>query len=127
MDSSSSADLVLRVQPVEGDEDADLLEVTDLLRRELLDLDVEQVRPLEAGEAPADAKGVAALAGWLAVQLGSVETVRAVIDLVRGWAGRRRREVEVTIGGDTLKLSAVSATEQEQIIDAWLARHAAGS
>jgi hypothetical protein len=125
MDSSDA--LVVRVRAVEGEEDGDLLEVTALLRQELLDLDVDEVGTVETEEAPADAKGVAALAGWLAVQLGSVETVRAVIDALRGWAGRRRREVEVTIGGDTLKLSAVSASEQEHIIDAWLARHAAGS
>ncbi len=125
MDSNNA--LVVRVQPVEGEDDADLLEATALLRQELLDLDVDEVRTVDRPEDPADAKGLAALAGWLAVQLGSVDTVRSVIGLLRGWAGQRRREVEVTIGGDTLKLSAVSASEQELIIDAWLARHAANS
>jgi hypothetical protein len=124
---ANSGALVVRVQPVAGEEDGDLLDLTALLRQELLDLDVEDVRALENDKTPTDAKGVAELVGWLAVQLGSVETVRAVIDLLHGWAGRRRREVEVTMGGDTLKLSAVSASEQEQIIDAWLARHSASS
>ena len=119
--------MVVQVRAVEGEDPEDLLEVTALLRQELLDLDVDGVRTVEANEAPDDAKGIAALAGWLAVQLGSVETVRAVIDVLRGWAGHRRREVEITMGGDTLKLSAVSASEQEQIIDAWLARHTASS
>lgn len=125
MDGSES--LVVRVRAVEGEDDEELLEVTALLRQELLDLDVDKVSAVEADEGPADAKGVAALAGWLAVQFGSVETVRAVIDVLRGWAGRRRRDVEVTIGGDTLKLSAVSAAEQQQIINAWIDRHSAGS
>ena len=119
--------LVVRVRAVEGEDDEDLLEVTALLRQELLEVDVDEVGAVETAQAPADAKGVAALAGWLAVQFGSVESIRAVIDVLRAWAGRRRRDVEVTIGGDTLKLSAVSVSEQEQIIDAWLARHAAGA
>lgn len=123
----SKDELVVQVQAVGGEDDGELLEVTALLRQELLDLDVDEVRTVETNEGPADAKGVAALAGWLAVQFGSVETVRTVIDVLRGWAERRRRDVEVTIGGDTLKLSAVSAAEQQQIIDAWIDRHSAGS
>lgn len=125
MDGSDA--MVVRVRSVAGEDDGDLLEVTALLRQELLGLDVDEVGTVETEEGPANAKGVAALAGWLAVQFGSVETVRAVIEVLRGWAGRRRREVEVTIGGDTLKLSAVTASEQERIIDAWLARHTPGS
>jgi len=119
--------LVVRVRPVDGDEEGDLLDQAALLRRELLDLDVEGVRTLAPGESPRGAKGVGELAGWLAVQVGSVETVRAVIELVRGWAGRRSRDVEVTMGGDTLKLNGLTAAQQEHIVDAWLARHATGS
>lgn len=110
------------------DEDLDdHLDLTVLLRDELLAEDVEDVRPVEPDTAPDGAKGAGAVAGWLAVQLASVEGVRVVIDLLRGWAGRRRRAVEVTIDGNTLKLSGVSSGEQERIIDAWIARHATGS
>jgi hypothetical protein len=110
--------------PQTGDEDLDELhDVTGLLRDEFLGLDVHDVGPVKDSASPDLAKGAGAIAGWLA----SVEGVRAVIDLLRGWAGQRRREVEVTIGGDTLKLSGVSSGEQERIIDAWIARHAAGA
>lgn len=119
--------LVVRVRPDDGDEEGDLLDQAALLRRELLDLDVEDVRTLTPDESPQGAKGVAELAGWLAVQVGSVETVRAVVELLRSWAGRRSRDVEVTMGGDTLKLNGVTAAQQEHIIDAWLARHAASA
>jgi hypothetical protein len=119
--------LVVQLRPVDGDEDADLLDQAALLRRELLELDLEDVRTLTPGESPVGAKGVADLAGWLAVQVGSVETVRAVIELLRGWAGRRSRDVEVTMDADTLKLNGITAAEQEHIIDAWLARHATSS
>jgi hypothetical protein len=120
-------DLTVQVPPTEGEDAGELLAVASRLREELLTLDVDDVRPVEAGTTPDGAKGVAALTGWLAVQLGSAEGLRAVVALVRGWAGRRQREVEVTIGGDTLRISGVSTEEQEKIVDAWLARHAAGS
>ncbi|MFW5473995.1 effector-associated constant component EACC1 [Knoellia sp. CPCC 206450] len=120
-------DVLVQVQP-DGDEETDeLLDLTDGLREELLTLDVDDVRPVEASEAPDGAKGLAAVAGWLAVQLASADVLRAAVDALRGWATQRRRDVEVTIGGDTLKLSRVSAGEQERIIDAWIARHSAGT
>jgi hypothetical protein len=121
------ADLMVQVQPVGDDDVGELLDLTSMLRSELLTLDVSDVRPLEASAAPEGAKGLGAVAGWLAVQLGSIEGLRATVDLIRGWVGRTRREVEVRIGDDVLKVSGVSSAEQEKIIDAWLARHAAGS
>ena len=37
------------------------------------------------------------------------------------------RVVEVSYGGDTLKLERATREQQEKIIDGWLARHPAGS
>lgn len=119
------ADLLVQVQPVGDDDVGELLDLTSMLRSELLALDVSDVRPLEAAAAPEGAKGLGAIAGWLAVQLGSIEGVRATVDLIRGWVGRTHREVEVRIGDDVLKVSGATSAEQEKIIDAWLARHAA--
>jgi len=120
-------DVLVQVRPTSDEETDELLDLTDGLREELLALDVDDVRPVEDPEAPEGAKGIAAIAGWLAVQLASAEGLRTAVDALRGWATQRRREVEVTIAGDTLKLSGVSAGEQERIIDAWLARHSAVS
>ncbi len=119
--------LIVRVQAVEAEDQGDLFEVTTFLRDELLNLDVADVRPVDSQDAPDGAKGVGVVAGWLAVQLSSGEAIRAVVEWLRGWSARRRREVEVSIGGDTIKLSAASATEQQRIIDAWIARHAAST
>ncbi len=119
--------LTVAVTPAEDDDAVELSQLTSLLQRELLTLDVADVRPVESQTAPEGAKGIGSVVGMLAVQLGSIEGLRVVIDLVRGWAGRSRREVEVTIGGDTLRLSGVSSGEQERIVDAWLARHATGT
>ena len=46
---------------------------------------------------------------------------------MRGFASRTGRTVEVSIGGDELKLTGATSQQQEQIINAWLARHASGS
>jgi hypothetical protein len=35
--------------------------------------------------------------------------------------------VEIAYAGDVLKVTGVTAAQQEKIIDAWLARHAAGT
>lgn len=119
--------LTVQVQPTDDDDLDALLDLTSMLREELLELDVTDIRPLDAEAAPEGAKGLGTIAGWLAVQLGSGEALRTVVEVVRGWVGRSHREVEVSIGGDTLKVSGASSAEQERIIDAWLARHAAGT
>ena len=119
--------LSVEVQAADDDDVGDLLALTSVLRDELLILDVTDVRPVEPGATPAGSKGIGTIAGWLVVQLGSGEALSAVVAVVRGWVDRSHREVEVSIGGDTLKITGASSEEQEKIIDAWLTRHAAGT
>ena len=123
---ADSAELVLHLCPAPGDDAGELAELTGWLRGELLDLDVQGVerRPNEA--VPSDAKGVADIAGWLLVQLGP-EALRAVLAKVADWVTRNDRTVEVSYGGDTLKLGRATREQQEKIIDDWLARHPTGS
>ena len=123
---ADSGGLVVQVHPGPGEDAGELAELTGLLRGELLDLDVAAVEPLPVGAVPAGAKGVAAVAGWLAVQLGP-EALRRVLTKMADWAARNDRGVEVSYGGDTLKLTRVTREQQERIIDDWLARHPAGS
>jgi hypothetical protein len=119
--------MLVRVhQDLEGDSE-ELDRLTDLLRRELLDLDVDAVDSVEQEQPPDDAKGIAFLSGLLAVRFGGVETLRAVLGAVRSWATRTHREVEVTYGGDVLRLTGVTSAQQERLIDDWLARHATDS
>jgi hypothetical protein len=120
---SDSSGLVLQVYPAPED---DAAELAGWLRAELLDLDVRDVERLPEGAVPAGAKGVADVAGWLLVQLDP-EAVRAVLAKVADWISRNDRMVEVSYGGDTLKLSRASREQQDKIIDGWLARHPAGS
>ena len=70
--------------------------------------------------------GLGTAAGWLVAQVGTLDGLRAAVAAVRGWARRTGRTVEVSIGGDVLKVTGVTSQQQGEIIDAWLARHAAG-
>lgn len=119
------ADLVLQVDA--GGDAEEHAEITTRLRTELLDLDVAAVDWVDERTAPDGAKGVAGLAKALIVRLGEAGALRAVVNAVRSWATRTNRTVEVSMGGDVLKLTGVTSAQQEKIIDVWLARHAAGA
>jgi hypothetical protein len=123
---ADSGDLVLQVCPAPGDDAGELAERAGWLRGELLDLDVQGVNRLPAEAVPPGAKGVAAVAGWLVVQLGP-EALRGVLAKVADWVTRNDRVVEVSYGGDTLKLGRATREQQEKIVDGWLARRPAGS
>jgi hypothetical protein len=123
---ADSGELVLQVCPALGDDARELAELAGWLRGELLDLDVGGVDRLSGEAVPPGAKGAAAVAGWLLVQLGP-EGLRVVLAKVADWVTRNNRAVEVSYGDDTLKLSRATREQQEKIIDGWLARHPAGS
>jgi hypothetical protein len=123
---ADSGGLVLQVCPAPGDDAGELAELAGWLANELLELDVQGVDPLPAAAVPSGAKGVATIAGWLSVQLGP-EALRIVLAKVADWVTRNDRVVEVSLGGDTLKLGRATREQQEKIIDGWLARHPAGS
>jgi hypothetical protein len=119
-------ELVLQVLP-EMDSDAEeLADLAGELQIELLSADVGSVALLSVDTAPDGAKGAGAVAGWLAAQFGTLDGLRALVAAVRGWASRTGRSVEVSIGGDTLKITAATARQQEEIVAAWLASHAPG-
>ena len=115
--------VTLGVQQVPDDDTEELLELTETLRLELLELDVDSVEPIAANSGPDRAKGLGAIAGLLAVQLGSIDRLRALLAGVFAWTARTHREVEVNFGGDVLKVGGVTAEQQETIINAWLAQH----
>jgi hypothetical protein len=107
----------------EGD-DAELDQLTRQLRTELLDTDVEDVRLLREGEAPAGAKVVdPATIGSLAVTLAPA-AIPGLIGLLQGWLrGRPAAGVKVTIGRDSIELTNATAQQVERLTKAFLARH----
>lgn len=118
--------LIVQVLPAADSDAEELADLAAGLRAELLGVDEVLVTPYAAEAPPPGAKGLGTLAGWLVTQFGTLDGLRAAVAAVRGWAGRTGRTVEVSIDGDVLKLTGATSQQQEKIVDAWLARHAAG-
>jgi hypothetical protein len=78
-----------------------------------------------AGDARSSAGGrkgvVAALGGWLAIHFGPAG-LKAVVNAVVAWAGRTGKTVEITLNGNTVKLTGTSADVQSRIIDEFFVR-----
>lgn len=116
--------LIVQVLPVTDSDAEELAVLAAELRSELLDTDATSVAPLSAEVVPEGAKGLGTVPGWLLAKFGTLDGLRAMMGAVRAFSLRTGRTVEVSIGGDKLKVTAATAQEQRQIIDAWLARHA---
>jgi hypothetical protein len=118
----------LRIQVSEDGADAERLDtLTRYLRRDLIELDVDNVTALAAGPPPAGARAIDATAvGGLIVALGnSADGLRAVVAAIQSWLGRggTRRTVRLELGGDALELSQASAADQERLIGLFISRH----
>jgi hypothetical protein len=119
----------LRIQVSEDGADAERLDaLTGYLRRDLIELDVDDVTALAAGPPPAGSRAIDATAvGGLMVALGSsADGLRAVVTTIRAWLGRGsgvRRTVRLELGGDALELSEASAADQERLIGLFISRH----
>jgi hypothetical protein len=120
---SSAGDLAVQVVADTADDAAALEELTFLLRDDLLELDIDSAE-LDETEAPADAKGLAAAGSWLVVHLGPA-ALREVVRTISRWAARTERNVELSLGGDTLKLTGATPQQMERALDEWFARHPA--
>jgi hypothetical protein len=120
----------VRVDVVDPDADEEEVEeLTGRLRAELLQLDVASVDRGVAGEAPEGSKSAGAMAvGSLLVSVMSPAVLSSIVEMVRGWLGMRgSRSVKLSLGGDTIEVTGVSDERQDQLIQAWLARHSAAS
>ncbi|MEV5965050.1 hypothetical protein AB0L70_25000 [Kribbella sp. NPDC051952] len=120
----------LRVQLAESGADAERLDqLTGYLRQELLELDVDDVTALPAGEPPPGTRGIEALAiGSLLVTFAeTTQGVRKVVSVIRSWLARGgdgvKRTIRLELDGDVLELSEVSATEQTRLIELFVTRH----
>jgi hypothetical protein len=107
----------------------ELYELTERLRRELLGLEVADVRRAAGAAAPDGARGldVEALGTLLVSIVTAPEALRVVVGTIRDWLGRSRaRSVRLEIDGDVLHVTGLSSEDQERLIDSWLARRTGG-
>jgi hypothetical protein len=121
----------LRIQVTEDGADAERLDVlTGYLRRDLVQLDLDDVAALRAGPPPPGARSFdAAAIGGLVVAVGSsADGLRQAVGAIRDWLRRGdgvRRSVRLELDGDALELSEVSAEDQNRLIELFVSRHAA--
>jgi hypothetical protein len=122
----------LRLHLSEEGADAErLATLTGYMRDELLQLDVEDVTALPAGEPPPGSRAFnVGIVGGLLVALGqSAEGLSRVVSVIRDWLRRgegTRRTVRLELDGDALELSQASAADQERLIELFVARHTVG-
>lgn len=112
---------------IDGDAPADELdEVTSALREQLLQLEVDSVERPRVDAPPGARAGEAAALGTLLVTLAPT-VLGAVVQTIRSWLARDRgRSARLQLGDDVIELSDVSREHQEQLLAAFLARHADG-
>jgi hypothetical protein len=116
--------LVLEPEPGADAEEADRL--SRQLRGELRALDVDDVRSVPAGPAPAGAKGDAAsVMEWLVTLSAGGGVFATVVATLKEWLGRRGQahRITVTIDEDTIELASASDAERTALIEAFVRRH----
>jgi hypothetical protein len=117
-------ELGLRLGAEAGEEPGDLVEWTVQLEDVLGDLDGVDLDHV-AQAAPDGAKGIAI--GALLAKLPTKALLAKAVETIRAFAARTGRTVKVTLDGDTLEITGATREEQSKVIEAWLARHAAGA
>lgn len=118
--------VVLRLTLPSGDDvdDQELDGLTRSLRRDLLELPVEDVRPEEQGPAPPGAKsGDAITVGTMLVAMaGSGGLLVAVVETVRSWLTRHEdQRVVLELGDAKLELTGATDQQREQLLQQFLA------
>jgi hypothetical protein len=104
-----------------GSDPARLDELTSRLREELLDLDVDDVERVSAGEAPAGTRAIelAAIGALLVTMQQSGVLVAKVVNTIREWLKRDpepTRAVKITLGDRTIELTAASSEQQDKLV-----------
>jgi hypothetical protein len=115
---------------IEAGPEADAEELAALavqLREQLLELDIESAEPATLGQAPPGTRaGEVLLAGALTVMLAqSSGLLTAIVETVKAWASLgRERSVKLELDGDVLEVTGITRTDQRELIQTWIDRHA---
>ena len=102
-----------------------LAKLTEQLRNDLLEIDVEDVALPSAEKSPEGSKGDAVTWGQLVIALAASGGVfTTMITLLQSWVTRHERHtLTLEMDGDKLEIAGISSKEQKRLIDEWLNRH----
>jgi hypothetical protein len=94
------------------------------LSEELAELPISAVGPATTGDVPDNARALEAIAiGKLIVEFAP-EAAKAVARTIHSWFQRSvARSVTLTIEGDSITLSRASTSEQERLLEVFIAKH----
>lgn len=114
--------LLLSIEPGEDAEPQELEELSQRLRRDLLELEVDAVDLVREGSAPASAKGDPLTLGSLVVTLAPV-ALTGLMNLLQSWLARHK-DATVTVKSPRgeIVVTGIPSKEQQQMIDAWVRR-----
>lgn len=104
-------------------DDEEVEHVTQRLRKEILDLDVEDVNLVKTGELPKGARSgeVVTLGSLLVTFAASGGVLSSLINTVQSWLRRNEgHNITLEIDGDKLEVTGISSQTQQQLIDQWL-------
>jgi hypothetical protein len=119
---AESEDLILEVVGASDSDAEELAALTDNLRRQLLDLYIDDARPLRGGEVPAGAKSVEAVTTGMLVLSMAPAMLAATVTVLQSWlANRKVGTIKVTRGDDSIELVDPSKADQRRLIDDFLA------
>lgn len=119
-------ELMVEVEAIADTDAEELAQLTNRLRDELLDLDLNAVYSASAGEAPDSSKGFALLAaGGLMVRFVlRQDLLQSIIDAARSWLSRQHaRSIKLTLDGDSIELTGATSAEEDRLIELWVMRH----
>lgn len=123
--SSATSNLKLIVDAGEGSDAEETAALSERLRRELLQADVEDVHFVREGTAPAGAKGDPLTMGALAIALAPA-ALTSFCNLLQTWLSRHEKStVTIETGTEKILLTGPPSKEQREIIKAALERNAA--
>jgi hypothetical protein len=121
-------ELQLTVQSETDDEPADISLWSTRLIKDLLNLDsVTAADP--AGNAPAELPDGGKGAGDLARVLVQIPAagLGTLVQFLRTWASLTGRTVEASIDSDRIRIRGASKEQVDQVLAAWVARHASST
>lgn len=109
--------LELHLDSLPNEDKEDLARLTQQLRQDLLELNVQSVSPVRSSAAPAGAKGDPLSLGALAVTLAPV-ALTAMTNLLQSWLSRHERaSVTLEAEGKKLVITGSPSPDQQRMID----------
>ena len=117
----------VRIDIAARETDLEALELaTGHLREELLCLDASSVEVPRGDRPPTGAKSGAELAvlGTLLITTPDSALLCGIVEVVKSWLGRASgRTARLEIDGDVLDMKGLSSSQQELLVEQWIARH----